>query len=414
MKKLKKLIFSAAAIFFPVLLTATNYYVDSKSGNDGNSGTVSGKPWKTLEKVNGAQFLPGDKIYFARGAEWTGELTITRDGTKMSPVTYTAYGKGVDPVIKNPGRRTICIRINSDWNIVENFRVFDCGDGGINISKGAEHNIVRNNEAEKTGIGIAVRGAYNLVTHNYAHDLIMVVNDPGGDNDYGAVGIWLFASGNEVSYNRLINCKAPSLDYGFDGGVVEFYGNVDSCYVHHNWGENCNGTFEVGGKSSFVNDITIAYNICINNGNAGGFHVGGKFGVKIKNFRIENNVFFETSPASYSIGFWNGTPDPDAFIYKNNIFYVPNHKRISTQPGFIHENNLYYLGGRTDAGIEFGKGEKIGDPLFVNIDKKDFHLQKGSPAIDSGQDIGYTEDFERKKVPAGKATDIGCYEFDRK
>lgn len=239
----------------------------------------------------------------------------------------------------------------------------------------------------------------------------MVVNNEGGDNDYGAVGIWLFSSNNEVCYNRMINCKAPSYDYGFDGGVVEFYGDVDSCYVHHNYGENCNGGFEIGGKGVTVSHNIIAYNVYINNGVSGGFHVGGKFGVIVEDMRVENNVFVDTSHRDYAIGFWNGTPRPTDFYYRNNIFYIPNCQRVSNHPGFIHENNLFYLGGKTNPGLEPGPGDKIGDPMFKDFNKKDFHLRPGSPAIDSGIDLSYKIDFDGNKVPEGTAPDIGAYEY---
>ena len=77
------------------------------------------------------------------------------------------------------------------------------------------------------------------------------------------------------------------------------------------------------------------------------------------------------------------------FAYRNNIFYIPNYQRVSNDPGFIHENNIYFLGGKKDIGIVPGPGEKIADPLFRNVSKKDFHLTLGSPAIDAGKDLNY-------------------------
>ncbi len=46
----------------------------------------------------------------------------------------------------------------------------------------------------------------------------MINNTPGGVDDYGAVGVVLANSNNEVSYNRFIDCKAASYDFGVDGG----------------------------------------------------------------------------------------------------------------------------------------------------------------------------------------------------
>jgi len=38
----------------------TNYYVDSVSGSDSNSGTSPTSPWKTLTRVQQQRFQPGD------------------------------------------------------------------------------------------------------------------------------------------------------------------------------------------------------------------------------------------------------------------------------------------------------------------------------------------------------------------
>jgi hypothetical protein len=395
------------------VMSATTYYIDSKNGNDSNPGTRNSQAWKSLTQINSRRFNPGDMICFLRGSEWIGELTINSSGTESQPIVFTSYGKGPKPVIKNPGvNRAASIKINADWVVIENFLVSESHSAGIAINSGAEHNIVRNNEATKVGIGISVSGKHNLVTKNFAHDLIMVVNNEGGDNDYGAVGIWLFSSNNEVSYNKMINCKAPSYDYGFDGGAVEFYGDVDSCNVHHNWGENCVGSFEVGGgKTVTLSKNTIAYNVFINNGGAGGFHMGGKFGVKYEDWTVENNLFLDTCHSKNIISFWDGAPGPTDFTYRNNIFYIPNCKSVSNEPGFVHENNLFYLGGNKNIGIASGPGDKIGDPLFCNINKSDFHLNSGSPAIDAGVTLGYTIDFDGKHIPNGPAPDIGPFEY---
>ena len=51
--------------FFPA--QSATYYVDAKNGNDGNSGTSPTSAWKSLEKVGGFQFQPGDAVLFKRG-----------------------------------------------------------------------------------------------------------------------------------------------------------------------------------------------------------------------------------------------------------------------------------------------------------------------------------------------------------
>jgi len=404
------------SIYFTIAIVfhthATTFYVDAVNGNDHNSGTEKSRPWKSIKKVNEAVFSPGDSICFKKGGTWTGQLDIRYSGTTEKPIMFTSYGIGAKPVIQNPGvHNGSAISILADWIIVEGFLVRETHQAGISIKKGADHNIVRDNEATLAGMGIGVTGRYNLVVNNFSHDLTMITNTPGGDDDYGAVGIWLFGSNNEIAYNRMLNCAAPSHDYGRDGGMVEFYGDVDSCYVHHNWGENCNGAFEVGGKGETLTDNVIAYNVSINNLVSGGFHLGGKFGVILERFLVENNVFVDLGTRDYTIGLWRGSPAPVDIQYRNNIFYIPNHTKAMNQAGAVHEHNLYYMGGKTNIGVPLGKGERIGDPLFVSLKNQNFHLQPQSVAIDAGARLQHSKDYDGRIVPFGSSADMGAYEY---
>ena len=407
-------------LVFAITVRASVYYVDSAHGRDTNAGTSVNAPWQTLSKVNDTHFHPGDTVLFRRGSAWIGELKITSSGDSMRPVLFGAYGTGNKPVITNPQPPMgSAITIKANWVIIENFLVADAREAGIYIGTGASRNIIRNNEATRVGLGIAVDGDFNRITGNYLHDLHMVVDTEGGDDDYGAVGVWLGpvsgggkASDNEIAFNRMVNCMAKSKDYETDGGAVEFYRNVDRNYVHHNWMENCNGAFEVGGNGDTVSDNRIACNVLINNGYAGSFHGASKYGVTIGRFRVENNVIVETRAQEQLIGFWSGTVTPEKFIYRNNIFYCPNYKAISKTGSFTHEYNLYYLGGRSEIGYPPGVGEKTGDPLFAGLENHDFHLKTGSPAIDAGISLGDGADFDGRRVPLGRTTDMGAYESD--
>lgn len=373
---LKYLVISQLFLLITSITNATVYYVDSTHGLDATAGTSVNAPWQSLARVNVNHFLPGDSVLFRRGSTWIGELKITSPGNPERPILFGAYGTGGNPVITNPSPLMgSAITILADWVIVENFQVADAREAGIYIGKGASRNIIRNNEATRVGLGIAVDGNFNRITGNYLHDLRMVVDTNGGDDDYGAVGVWLGpvsgagrASENEISFNRMVNCVAESKDYGTDGGAVEFYRNVDRNYVHHNWMENCNGAFEVGGQGDTVSENRIAFNVLINNGYAGSFHGASKYGVTVDHFRVENNVIVETGEQEQLIGFWSGTVTPEKFIYRNNIFYCPNYKTISNRGTFTHEYNLYHLGGRPDVGYPLGKGEKTDDPLFAGLE----------------------------------------------
>ncbi|MCA9428078.1 MAG: hypothetical protein KC994_23570, partial [Candidatus Omnitrophica bacterium] len=50
------------------------------------------------------------------------------------------------------------------------------------------------------------------------------------------------------------------------------------------------------------------------------------------------------------------------------------------------------------------------DPLFVDPENGDFHLQAASPCIDAGTDTGLTTDFDGNPRPIGRF-DMGAFEF---
>ncbi|MCA9418793.1 MAG: hypothetical protein KC917_21135 [Candidatus Omnitrophica bacterium] len=57
-----------------------------------------------------------------------------------------------------------------------------------------------------------------------------------------------------------------------------------------------------------------------------------------------------------------------------------------------------------------GEGNIDADPKFVDIEGGDYHLQRGSPCIDSGTDTGLTLDFDGNPRPIGRY-DMGAFEF---
>ncbi len=75
-----------------------SFYVDP-AGNDANSGTSPGSPWRTIAKVNALAFQPGDTVYFKRRGTWRETLAPHRGGAPGRPVTFTAYGSGAQPAI---------------------------------------------------------------------------------------------------------------------------------------------------------------------------------------------------------------------------------------------------------------------------------------------------------------------------
>jgi hypothetical protein len=124
-------------------LQATTYYLDSNKGDDGNAGTDTTKPWKTLDKVNRTTLRPGDKVLFLGGGVWTGQLTIKDAGSNGNPIYIGGYSQGQEdmtarPTINGGGgvQAAVFIKNGADHVTVEGLAVtnFD----GKDIFDGAE------------------------------------------------------------------------------------------------------------------------------------------------------------------------------------------------------------------------------------------------------------------------------------
>jgi hypothetical protein len=399
------------------------FYVDNVSGSDSNSGTSSTAPWKSLAKVNAATFHPGDVINFKRGSVWTGNLKVRTSGTSTSVITYQAYGSGAAPQIKNPGvSYGHAMDVTGSYNVISGFLFTDAHEAGVKIGANAVRNIVAKSEITRAGTGVMVSGQYNLVTNNYVHDLKMIVNDSAPYTDYGAVCFWLEANNNEVSYNRGINCRASSYDFGYDGGFVEVWQSGDNSYIHHNYAQNTNGFFELGaGGSGSAQNIRVAYNVIVNvTGQGSGTSVcfnTGSYNISVGTFKFENNTFVSTAGHSDAYRVFGCRTDLSALQLRNNIFY--SDIQIANAGSFTHSNNVYYMVNMVNGsgvGYSVGTGEKKSNPLFVNMSGGDFHLQLTSPAIDAGIDAGYKKDFQDTPVPQSVFSllpDIGAYEYKR-
>jgi parallel beta-helix repeat protein len=402
------LILSSTQIF------ATEYFVNSISGNDSNTGTGSNTPWKSIAKVEYRTLQPGDVVNLARGSSWSKSawetvFLIDDSGTKTSPITFRAYGEGALPNFSNGGQVwNKGIKITGDYIVIENLKVTNTGYGGFELAKGADYNIIRNCEVSNCGMGILCYGSNNLFTENYIHDLKMVVDNEipdsqSGGGDFGCVSFWLYGPKNEISYNRSVNNRGHSYDYKYDGGFLEFYENCDSTYAHHNWVENGCGIMEA--SNGHADNVVVSYNVFIEHLGMFAPHYA------LKNFRFENNTCITREGTTWNDMLMN----PAGMVIRNNIFVFggKSSERVATTNNFTHTNNLYYLlDGAKLGSLVLSAGEKLDNPLFVDETNKDFRLKPESPAKDAGASLGYKLDFSNKPVPSGNAPDMGAFEFD--
>jgi hypothetical protein len=314
------------------------YYVDSSLGDDANPGTSPAAPWRSLAPVQARSFAPGDALNFARGSLWTGGLVIADSGTADRPLTLRAYGSGPRPVFRATRAWSRAVTINASWVVLEGVRVQDAHEAGVLVTEGSQHNTIRGCEITSVGCGVDIRGEHNLVVSNWIHDLRMVVDTPGGDDDYGACGVVLYGSHNTISRNVIERCRAPSHDYGTDGGAVEIYGHVQDVDIHYNWTQGNNGFIEVGGGSA--QDIRVAYNVSLNNGGFSTIHLTDRFASQVTRFHVERNVILEVDFGGVLFHF-GGDPGPDAFFLRENVIGVIGYGGLADASSFERAGNLY-------------------------------------------------------------------------
>jgi hypothetical protein len=434
-------------LVFGLQAGATNYYVNSRVGNDENTGTTREAPWKSLKNLNG-KFLPGDKILFAKGSSYTGGFVFTSSGTATKPIAFSSYSVEADvilqtsrkelaPIFEKYGAGPAPSFTNPDWNVLDGnvFRIegsYVVIDGlyfhdntnppesdhknknvqklgAVYLALGTHDNVVRNCEFFHTPVGIKVKGTNNIITRNYLHDATEKMAF-----SWGSIAIMLVGGNNEISFNRVENYGSYGGPYGSDGGVIELDGvddnfSANNINIHHNISLNNQGFLEMAARN--VENVTVAYNL---SDDMNQFIGGGR----MKNVQVNNNTVIRTrEPNVDRFIFWTFYPDGTAFTVRNNIFVIA--KDIKVFGPFIkpvghmrtaigehpHDHNLYYSeGSRDPIGVPAGKGDVIADPLFVDAENRNFRLKGNSPARSRGVKLSYTVDLDGED-----SRNIGAY-----
>lgn len=365
--------------------------------------------------MNSLQYAPGDVINLKAGSTWTGTtLNINRSGVSGNPIRFQSYGTGNKPAFSKPqddGSGRTAIVVNGNWIVMDGIMVRDTGSTGFFVP--GSNNIITNSEVARSGVGADIKGRNNLVTKSYFHDLVMVKNTPkevNAHDDYGAVAIIVSNDDNEISYNRMENCKASSYDYGTDGGTIEIWRNANNMKVHHNWAMNNDGFLEAGSdNSATTNNATIAYNVMINNGILVGIHFGGIYKTTVNNMKFQNNSIVQTTSSKTHFSAWQASGSSSSVNIQNNIFYTMS-TFMDSGANFSHSYNLFhFLSGGSLGATSFSTGELTGNPLFVNVTANDLHLTSGSPARGKGTNLGGTLDYDNK--PVSNPPDLGAYQF---
>ena len=241
----------------------TTCYVDSVAGDDTKSGLSEDEATQSRNKIASTC----STVKFKRGSVFqvpAGEQIVTM-GYNSKLKTLTNYG---DPSLPLP--KFVKTRSPNNGGMISAYQGGLTIDGlylsgsqsdaqmsnlgqGICIMAGSNTKII-NNEITECDIGMMLSGTGSLVQNNYVHDLHVSVDAaPGVDPNVvgGAEGIFVNGSNNEVAYNSFINCSnyAEWTGGSCDGGATEVTvgagGSLSGVKIHHNFGYNNCGFFEV-------------------------------------------------------------------------------------------------------------------------------------------------------------------------
>lgn len=171
-------------------LHAATYYVDSRSGDDAHAGLSPSHAWRTLQKVNGGSFHPGDRILLRSGSQWEGQLALSSSGAEGAPIVIDRYGKGVLP------------RIDGQGSVEEVLRLVNVEQVEVNHMEITNHGAL---PAVRRGVLIA---AVNYGTAHHIRVSDLYIHDVNGTNERKENGGILF---------QTIGDKVPSR---FDGLTI--------------------------------------------------------------------------------------------------------------------------------------------------------------------------------------------------
>lgn len=176
---MKKILVTASMLMlFSWSVSATDYYVSSVSGSDSNSGTSAGNAWKTLNKVSGSSFSPGDRILFKRGETFIGQLNLQSSGNASNPIIIAAFGSGDKPIINGstaPGgdyEAAILIE-NQHYVEVRNLEITN------------NRLVSRPGNDDKAGHGIYVHNTGNQTMNHFVFDNLTLRGIYAIDNNVG-------------------------------------------------------------------------------------------------------------------------------------------------------------------------------------------------------------------------------------
>ncbi len=345
----------------PTAVPQTDYYV-ATAGSDSNPGTQT-LPFATINKANSV-VAPGDTVHVMPGTYNQSVLTTT-SGTSTQGIIYKSEGGPGAAIIVGGGTSPLF----ATWENTASYVTIE----GFDVSGGGRFGILNYNGASN-----------NQILQNHVHDV--------------AVGYCTSSGGDGIGSTE---AGGPHDNLYMDNLVNAVSASTKPCsYVH--------GFYIQGLREQVLN------NIILNNAGIGVACTHACDQPTISNNTIVNNGDgIRVGWSSTTTGSTNNAIISNNIIVNNVNYAIYEYTAgMGTNNQFL--NNLMYGNNPNSCNVSNCLNSVTANPLFVNNTgdvSGDYHLQTGSPAIDTGTSIGApSTDYAGNPRPQGAGYDIGAYE----
>jgi Right handed beta helix region len=379
--------------------------------------------------VEGFEVRSFDKTQSSTGISVDGGAGCTVASNMLHDIYYAAdpvpggtaweqqFGTGIS-VTNSPGASVIGNSVRDCGNA----GISISADGGVSVTGGAVscNEVTNMNWGVVAALGDSEAGTHLegiSITHNYIHDFNQYYVCDAWHRD----GVFVFSRPDD---GTLTIDDVEIADNYFEDNTSAF-GSTAWIYVefvctnfniHHNLLNQSRSYYGIrilGDGFQVQGDHKIANNVIANsNGqDSAGMHIMESSGAQIM-----NNIFYDDD-----VGYMIATDSMPGAAGDYNLFFRTT---SGTNVAILDAGPAESPAGGSALSLDlagmqahgFEAHGLYGDPLwsgvFANIvdDALAFKPQKGSPAIDHGVLLSYTQDYAGQPIPQGKGPDIGAFE----